>query len=299
MRSHAPGFDPFARGFLDMAGREFSPATGLRAGAQAKYSKRFRAAYGPIAHQQENCALLPDRCSRPHVSTGARTPNCRLPLRPSQGRDVGIWSIQSNVRTSAPYPRGHRMPPARRLLNFGRRELAPTTAVRAHAQAKYSERFRADFSRNRSRGGTPCRWSTAKSSAPRTDPHRDAKFPLTVTTREGTDSSARSAHPHCEGMRPYCQRLHAYARPFSTQCRSPNSPTRGCTPVVAIQIPLRLRPLTTRTPSPGRTPPIQSFSIFPPHHPASAIPCHGFVERARNMFRKVRPIKGKDFPERM
>ena len=32
------------------------------------------------------------------------------------GGDVGISSIQSNVRTSAQYPRGHRMPPARPLL---------------------------------------------------------------------------------------------------------------------------------------------------------------------------------------
>ena len=69
---------------------------------------------------------------------------------------------------------------------MGRCKLAPTTAVRPHTLAKYPERFRAAYGHHRSRVGTPRRSSTTKTSAPRTGPHRDARFPVTVTTEADT-----------------------------------------------------------------------------------------------------------------
>ena len=65
---------------------------------------------------------------------------------------------------------------------IGRCELAPTTAVRADAQAKYSKRFRAAYGHHRSRAGAPRHSSSPKSLAPRTDKPHHAGFPLTVTS---------------------------------------------------------------------------------------------------------------------
>ena len=68
---------------------------------------------------------------------------------------MGIWSLPSTVRTSAKSTRGHWMPPARSLLNGRRYELAPTTAVCAHAHAEYSKRYRDAYGRHRLRAQTP------------------------------------------------------------------------------------------------------------------------------------------------
>ena len=46
MRSHARVLNALARGYLNMAGREFSPATELRTAALQWKSKRFLVAYG-------------------------------------------------------------------------------------------------------------------------------------------------------------------------------------------------------------------------------------------------------------
>lgn len=63
---------------------------------------------------------------------------------------------------------------------YGRkRKLAPTAAVLARAQATYRSGFRGAYAPHRSGAMPPCRPSTAKSSASRTDP-QDAPDPLTV-----------------------------------------------------------------------------------------------------------------------
>ena len=49
--------------------------------------------------------------------------------------------------------------------------MAPTTPVLAHAQAKYRERFRSVYGCRRSPAAPPCRPSSMKSSAARTDSH--------------------------------------------------------------------------------------------------------------------------------
>ena len=95
---------------------------------------------------------------------------------------MGISSIQSNVRTSAQYKRGHRMPPARPLLNMGRCELTPKTAVRTRAQARYSERFRAAYAHHRSSAGFPHRTFSTKSPAPPIKPPFGTPPLLTTTS---------------------------------------------------------------------------------------------------------------------
>ena len=57
--------------------------------------------------------------------------------------------------------------------------MVPTTAVLAHAQTTYRTRFRGAYAPHRSRPLPPCRPSTVKLSASRTDPH-DVPDPLAV-----------------------------------------------------------------------------------------------------------------------
>ena len=91
-------------------------------------------------------------------------------------------------------PPGHRMPPAAPLLNIGRCELAPTTAVRLRARVKYSKRFRTAYGDHRSRPGLPPRSPRTMSLAPRTGRTRDDGLPVTVTSL---------ARPRCSHRQPF------------------------------------------------------------------------------------------------
>ena len=85
---------------------------------------------------------------------------------------------------------------------IGRCELAPTTAVRPHAQVKYSKRFRAAYGHHRSRAGVPRRSSGTISLASRTDRHRDVGLPLTLTSLAHPRHSHRPAIPSFSMDRP-------------------------------------------------------------------------------------------------
>ena len=63
--------------------------------------------------------------------------------------------------------------------------MAPTTPVLAHAQAKNRERFRSAYGCSRSAAEPPCRPSSTKSSASRTDSYVSQEFPVIVTTGAG------------------------------------------------------------------------------------------------------------------
>ena len=65
---------------------------------------------------------------------------------------------------------------------IGRCELAPTTAVRAHAQIKYSTRFLDAYGPQRSRAAAPRHSPGSRSPTTRTDSLHDAVFPLAVTS---------------------------------------------------------------------------------------------------------------------
>ena len=65
---------------------------------------------------------------------------------------------------------------------IGRFELAPTTAVRAHAQTKYSTRFRDAYGLHRPRAGALHCSSTTESSVPRKAKPHTAGLRLSVTS---------------------------------------------------------------------------------------------------------------------
>ena len=89
--------------------------------------------------------------------------------------------IQSNMRTSAQYPRGHAMLPAWPLIVIGSCELPTTTAVGAHAQDQYSKRFRTAIGHHRPQARALGPSSKAKSAASGTvEPYRGG-FLVTVT----------------------------------------------------------------------------------------------------------------------
>lgn len=96
------------------------------------------------------------------------------------GRAVGTAPIQSNVRPSAAYTRGHRIPPSQPLRIIGRYELTPTTAARAHAQAKCFKRFHA-YGHHRSIAGPLRGTSSTKASVPRAERYCDGEFSFAVT----------------------------------------------------------------------------------------------------------------------
>ena len=72
--------------------------------------------------------------------------------------------------------------------------MVPTTAVLAHAQTTYRNRFRGAYAPHRSRPMPPCRPSTAKLSASRTGPH-DVPDPLTVRGLEHAELRVVSVSP--------------------------------------------------------------------------------------------------------
>ena len=70
-----------------------------------------------------------------------------------------------------------------RIPHNGWCELRPTTVVRSPAQAEYPKCFRVAYGRRGSRVLAPCRPSTRKTSAPRTNPNGGPGFPAPMTIR--------------------------------------------------------------------------------------------------------------------
>ena len=75
--------------------------------------------------------------------------------------------------------------------------MAPTTAVRAHTQAKYSKRFRTAYGHHRPGAGSLHHLSSTKSPAPGTDKPHAAPFPLSFT------SLAEPNHSHQQTIPPF------------------------------------------------------------------------------------------------
>ena len=73
--------------------------------------------------------------------------------------------------------------------------MAPTTTVRAHAQAKCPKRFRTAYGQHRPRADSPRRPSSTTSPASPSEQPRAAALPLTVTSRAGPTNSHRQTFP--------------------------------------------------------------------------------------------------------
>ena len=89
-------------------------------------------------------------------------------------------SLRLTKRENMCADRAQTLDPCRVDTPYRRRwKLGPKAAVLTRAQATYRSRFRGAYAPHRSGAMPPCRPSTAKSSASRTDPH-DAPDPPTV-----------------------------------------------------------------------------------------------------------------------
>ena len=80
------------------------------------------------------------------------------------------------VRTHA-QSRAELESPRARVPYLAGYEYSAATVLPAHAQAKYSKRFRAAYGRDRSKAEAPHRTSSTRSPASLTDQHRDAELP--------------------------------------------------------------------------------------------------------------------------
>ena len=166
-----------------------------------------------VADRESRLCLTTAETDTSLHSTGAlkAVGNVRLPTY-GAGRERRDFVHQPPVRTSAWYPRGHRMPPAPPLLDTGTCALDQTTAVRAHAHATYSKHFRAAYGHHCARYGALHHSSTTESSATRKATPGDTGFPITVTCLAGLNHSHHHAilpfstdsqlTPTCAGTRP-------------------------------------------------------------------------------------------------
>ena len=109
----------------------------------------------------------------------------------------------SQIRPTCEHTRNHaQTPDAFRAdtASIGGCELAPTTAVRAHAQANYSQRFRAAYGHHCSRPRAPRCLASTKSPAPRIERPRDPRCPLTVTSLADTHAPVPQTGHTCEDV---------------------------------------------------------------------------------------------------
>ena len=121
--------------------------------------------------------------------------------------------------------------------------MAPTTAVRAHAQANYSKRFRTAYGPHRLRAEAPHHTSSTKSPEQPTDHGRAAESPLTVkSVADMIDLNS----PSPSRLRRFVQHplrvqmFNAYRIATLSTCH--DTSTRGCAQTEAEPLPKRLRP---------------------------------------------------------
>ena len=127
---------------------------------ETNYSKRFRTAYGPHRLGAES----------PHRSSNTKSPIPRAERHRDGQFPLTDTSVTGRRRRAFvdSVERANLCPVTARTMDASgagfpymmkRCELAPTTAVRASAQAKYSKRFRAPYGHARSRATPPHRTS--------------------------------------------------------------------------------------------------------------------------------------------
>ena len=122
------------------------------------------------------------------------------------GMRRGDFADPSNVRTSTRSPPGHCIPDAWPLVNLGRNELFPTTALRAAAQTNCWQRCRGAYRHGHARIRAMRSYLRYEVHGPRTNPPPHLRLPIAVTvippTTTVTPSSCVyserpiSSHPH-------------------------------------------------------------------------------------------------------